>query len=74
MIVPGGDGNERALLEALAFVLSVVAPFRETYRGTKLRMHSDGSWTMRMQNETGAMNTIRMRRRRNGPIEEWQDE
>ena len=53
VIVPGGDGNERALLEALAFVLSVVAPFRETYRGTKPRIHSDGSWIMRMQTRPG---------------------
>src|SRR5262249_2040509 len=72
VVLPGGDGNERALLEALAFVLSVVAPFREMYRGTRLRINPDGSWTMRMRNETGAMNTIRMRSRRNGPIEEWQ--
>jgi predicted nuclease of predicted toxin-antitoxin system len=29
VVLPGGDGDEAALIKALSFVLSVVAPFRE---------------------------------------------
>jgi predicted nuclease of predicted toxin-antitoxin system len=75
VIVPGGNGNEKALLRALAFILSVIAPFREGYRGTKMIVHSDGNWTIVMQDDqTGMMDRIRMRSRRNGPIEKWQSE
>lgn len=74
VVLPGGDGNEHALITGLLFVLSVVAPFREGYRNTKVLIDADGAWTMIMRNrETGAMQRTRMRTRKNGPIEEWVD-
>ena len=75
VVLPGGDGDEAALIKALSFVLSVVAPFRESYQGTKIAIDSEGAWTLvRRNQETGAMQKTRMRSRKNGPIEEWEEE
>jgi predicted nuclease of predicted toxin-antitoxin system len=74
VVLPGGDGDERALIKGLLFVLSVVAPFREGYRRTKIVINADDTWTIVMRDsETGAMQRTRMRTQKNGPIEEWED-
>ncbi len=75
VVLPGAQGEEEALLQALAAMLSIVAPFREGYRGTKVVVSSDNTWTfIRRNRETGAMERTRLRLPRRGHIEVWGDE
>ena len=73
VVLPGGSGDEHALLRALGIMLSVVAPPREVYRAAKIVISSDGtiSITNRDQ-ESGAMETTRYRSLGKGPLEVWE--
>ncbi len=75
IVLPGGAGDEQALTNAMMFVFTMVAPFREVHRKVKVAVDSDGNWTTIGRNpETGAIDRRKMRIRKNGPLEEWQDE
>jgi hypothetical protein len=75
VVLPGAEGNEAALLLALAGLVSFVGPFREGYRRDKVHVSADAEWTFIRRNvDTGAMEKRRFRIPPNGPMEEWTDE
>ena len=74
VVLPGAQGNEDALLRALAGMLSMVAPFRDAYWRTKVGIAADETWTFIRRNaKTGDMEKTRLRGVRRGPVEVWRD-
>jgi predicted nuclease of predicted toxin-antitoxin system len=72
VVLPGAQGETERLLKGLAFVLSVVGRFREGYRGTKVLVNADGSWTIIDRNlGTGVMERTKFRTLPHGPVEIW---
>ena len=68
--LPGAEGEEEPLGRALAIMTSVVAPYRENWRGTKISISKDGTIAITNRNhDTGAMETTKYRWPRNGPVE-----
>lgn len=73
VILPGGSGDEEALIRAVAGLLSIVAPFRKGFRGTKVQVSNDGVWTFIKRNKnTGAIERTRIRISKNGTVEIWE--
>jgi Domain of unknown function (DUF5615) len=74
VVLPGAQGDELALITALAGLMSFVAPFREGYRREKVIVSAGADWTFIRQNPTtGAMERRRFRIPPGGPFEEWSD-
>jgi predicted nuclease of predicted toxin-antitoxin system len=72
---PGAEGHQdRLLLRALFDAVSVVGQFREIYRGTKLTVHEDGTWTMSHKTPEGRVERTKYRFPRNRQVEEWVDD
>jgi predicted nuclease of predicted toxin-antitoxin system len=76
VVLPGAEGDEEALLRALVAMSLIVAPFREGYRGTKVVVAADETWTFIRRNpNTGAMERTRIRGVRRGQsLEIWTDD
>ena len=69
VVLPGGDGHENALVNALAEALGVVGPLREEHRGTKVFIDKEGVWTVtRRDPSTGGMERIRLKPTPNGAM------
>jgi predicted nuclease of predicted toxin-antitoxin system len=54
VVLPGAEGQERALLRALGGMLSIIGEFRDIYRGSKISISAEGIWTQRNLNRRGA--------------------
>jgi predicted nuclease of predicted toxin-antitoxin system len=74
VVLPGGDGQQRPLVRALGDVLSVVGPFREVWRGSKIVIDEGGALSVSHRTWEGRMTRTRYRFARNGQAEEWQSE
>ncbi len=75
VILPGGSGDEAALVGALESTLRVVGRFRELYRHSKVAIAADGTITIIDRNhDTGAMTKTRYHFTRSGPALIWEDE
>jgi len=74
VILPGGSGDESALIRSLIDVLILVAPFIDIYRRAKMQISTDGIFTVKQYDKTGAMKTSRYCYRGHGPVLEWVDE
>jgi predicted nuclease of predicted toxin-antitoxin system len=74
VVLPGGSGDERALLAALGQALSLLGGFRELYRESKLTIAADGTFTIRSRHlQSGAMVDTRYRFARDGTLETWEN-
>jgi predicted nuclease of predicted toxin-antitoxin system len=72
---PGAEGHQnRLLLRALGGAVSVVGAFREVFRGTKLVVHEDGSWTTSQRTHDGLLKRKRYRFPGRGQTEIWEEE
>jgi len=75
IVLPGGDGNERALLHALGSMLSVVGHARDLFRPSRMRITKDGVWTVATYEKSeGRVVTTRYRFVRGRGLEIWEDE
>jgi predicted nuclease of predicted toxin-antitoxin system len=75
VVLPGGSGDEGALVNALESMLRLVGQFRELYRRAKVDISGDGTVTIiDRKHETGAMTRTRYRFTRSGPALIWEDE
>ena len=72
LVLPGSSGNVRALVLGLLDVLSIVAPYWNAYRGSKIEVHGDRTISFRSRNSSGAVTTTRYRLRRNAMPEIWE--
>jgi predicted nuclease of predicted toxin-antitoxin system len=75
VVLPGAEGNERALLRALSETLAVVGAARDLYRATRIRISNDGVWTVQtFEPSEGRVVTTRYRFAKGGFLEVWEDE
>jgi predicted nuclease of predicted toxin-antitoxin system len=75
IVLPGGAGDESALVQALEHMLGLVGTTRELWRGSKVVMAGDGTVTViDRKHDTGAMTKTRYRFTRSGPALIWEDD
>src|SRR3989442_5815740 len=75
IVLPGAQGNQRAILAALRDILPVVGAFREIWRATKIVVAQDGTWTVTtFDNDVGRFTKTRYRFPKNRRPEYWVDE
>lgn len=75
VVLPGGHGNERALLRALSSMLSIVGHAPELFRPSRMRITADGIWTVATYEKTeGRVVTTRYRLARGGGLDIWENE
>jgi hypothetical protein len=71
--LPGASGPGTGLVEALREVLGVVGRFRDAYRGDKIKIDEDGTWTIKGFNkELGRHYLHRYRFDADGKMWEWE--
>jgi predicted nuclease of predicted toxin-antitoxin system len=75
VVLPGAQGNRRAVLAALRDVLPVVGAFRELWRAAKIGITEDGTWTVTsFDHDLGCFTKTRYRFPKNQRAEYWLDE
>ncbi len=75
VVLPGGHGNDRALLRALRSMVSIVGHAPDLFRPSRMRITEDGIWTVATYEKTeGRVVTTRYRIVRGGGLEIWEDE
>jgi len=75
VILPGGAGDIRALVQALLDMLAIVAPYWNAYRGSKIVFNSDRTLSIRSRDSSsGAITTTRYRLRPHATPEMWTDD
>ena len=74
VVLPGAEGEERILIRALGGAVSVIGRFRETWRGTKVVVHTDETWTVSHRTPDGHIGRTKYRFPRNRQVEEWVDD
>lgn len=72
VILPGGDGDERALIRALFDLLTLVGPYSDVYRGSKMEISAERGFTVRSITD-GKIKTSRYKFGGNGAAYEWVD-
>lgn len=72
VILPGGDGNEDALVRSISDMLIVVAPFGEIYKGAKIVFYEDREFRLEYQHAGGFITTSRYKFIKK-KIYEWKD-
>jgi alpha-tubulin suppressor-like RCC1 family protein len=53
VVLPGAEGEERLLVRALGGAVSVVGRFREAWRGTKIVLERDETWSISIREPDG---------------------
>jgi len=72
IVLPGAEGNRRAIPDALRDVLPVVGAFREIWRATKIVIAEDGTWTVTtFEHDSGRITKTRYRFPKNRRPEFW---
>ena len=72
IVLPGAQGNRRALMEAIDRLLAIVGPNRELWAGTKAEIDQEGTWTVRtFERDTGSV-VIRRYRFPRKRFEAWE--
>lgn len=75
VILPGANGDTKALVVGLLDLLAIVAPFRDLYRSAKVEIGADRIVRMRMRHhDTGRMTTTRYQLSAMQPPQEWIEE
>jgi hypothetical protein len=75
VILPGASGLARGLVDALRVVIRVIAPFREAYRGDKIRISEEGEWVVTgFSRELGRHYKHRYRFGSHGQMWQWTDD
>ena len=75
VVVPGGAGDIGALGDSLQIVALLVAPYRETWRGAKIKITADGYITIWNRDQaSGRYRETRYRMTANGPALRWEDD
>ncbi len=75
IVLPGAQGNRRAILDAMRDVLPVVGAFRELWRASKIVIAQDGTWTVTtFDHDVGRVTKTRYRFPKNRRAEQWVDE
>jgi len=75
VVLPGGSGSTDDLAEATNILFSLIAPFRELWRGTKIRISAGGYISVRSRNhDSGRYEERRYRMTKNGPALIWIDD
>ena len=76
VVLPGGSGPARGLVEGLRAVLSIIAPYRKAFRRFKIEITEDGTWNIsNMTRVNDIVRRWRIRPSRVGPhVDEWDDE
>ena len=74
IVLPGAQGNRRAILEAVRDLLPVVGAFREIWRATKIVITHDGTWTVdTFDKDLGRMTRTKYRFPKHRRPEWWVD-
>jgi hypothetical protein len=74
VVLPGAQGDDRALLSAIYRMLSIVGRLRELWRCTKIIISTDGTWTvLTFEKSEGRVTKSRYRFPKNR-MEVWEDE
>jgi len=73
IVLPGGSGDEDALIRALGNALLIVGKYPDHYRRSKVAISTDGTITIRKRNiDTGAMENTKYRFTPGG-LQIWED-
>ena len=73
VVLPGAEGQDAALGRALGDLVDVVGPYRETFRGAKIVVHPDRTWTVSQRTHEGRVETTKYRLSSNRQPEQWED-
>jgi predicted nuclease of predicted toxin-antitoxin system len=74
VVLPGGEGDEEALVRALYFAMLLVEQNPTAWAGTKITAQADGEVRIKQRHaETGAMETRRYKLGGLGPALIWED-
>jgi predicted nuclease of predicted toxin-antitoxin system len=72
IVLPGGDGNESALMNALSEVIAIAGDTRGLFWETKATIDEHGDWIVKMRDgRTGAMEAHRYKFPAQGPALIW---
>ena len=75
VVLPGGDGNRRAIVNALDELLAIIGETRELWRATKIEISSESEWTVLTFNrDDGMVHKSRFRFSKRGGGEYWKNE
>ncbi|SRR6266700_4499333 len=75
VVLPGGSGDEAALMDALRAVLHLLGDMRELYSGAKIAISADGTIAVvNREHASGAMTKTRYRVERYGAALIWEDD
>jgi predicted nuclease of predicted toxin-antitoxin system len=75
VVLPGGSGPARGLVEGLRAVLSIIAPYRKAFRRFKIEITEDGTWnTTNMTRVDDVVRRWRIRPSRGPHVDEWEAE
>ena len=72
LVLPGSSGNIRELVLGLIDMLSIIAPYWNAYRGSKIEVHGDRTISIRSRQRSGEVMTSRYRLRPNAMPEIWE--
>ena len=75
VVLPGGDGDRRALVNALDELLVIIGETRELWRATKIEISSQSEWTVLTFNrDDGRVHKSRFRFAKDRGGEYWSDD
>ena len=75
VVLPGSDGNRRAIINALDELLAIIGETRNLWRATKIEISGESEWTVLAFNrDDGKVHKSRYRFSSRGGGEFWQDE
>ncbi len=70
MILPGANGGDDVIAAGVERVMAVIAPWREIYRGVKIAIAANGTFTVQLQhNDSGKCTTTQFREAPDGSWE-----
>jgi predicted nuclease of predicted toxin-antitoxin system len=74
VVLPGGNGDRRALVNALDELLTIIGATRELWRATKIEISNHSEWTVLTFNrDDGIVHKSRFRFLESGGGEYWSD-
>lgn len=75
VVIAGGGDSAEELAAALEVLFTLIVPYRELWRGAKIRIASGGYITVRNRDrDSGRYEERRYRMTKNGPAFQWVDE
>ena len=75
VVLPGASGQGTGMIEAVRDVLSIIGRFRDAYRGEKIEISEDQTWTVKgFDKQLGRHYKNRFRFGKHGVVWHWDDE